>query len=114
MQIPWHAKSLLFGAIDLFGLSPLLYWMQKHVTKRSRRAIAAAHPHWQFHAANLGKLTAPRVLEFGAGKSLAQNLYLSPLTGGFESDAGSGAGGCGSGIHFPHCAGALPENYICK
>jgi SAM-dependent methyltransferase len=81
MQIPWRAKSFAFALIDLFRLSPLLYFAQKNVTKRSRRAVKQAHPHWQFHAANLAQLQAPKVLEFGAGKSLAQNIYLSPFCG---------------------------------
>jgi SAM-dependent methyltransferase len=81
MQIPWRTKSLAFALIDLFRLSPLLYFMQKNVTKRSRRPIKQAHPRWQFHAENLAALNAPKVLEVGAGKSLAQNIYLSPLCG---------------------------------
>lgn len=81
MQIPWKIKSFLFGAIDATRAMPLLYFAQRHITKRSRVNISGPKDRWQFHERNLKTLDKPRVLEFGAGKNLAQNLYLSAVCG---------------------------------
>src|SRR5258708_5462200 len=77
MQIPWKLKSFLFHVIDVVDGSRLLYFAQKHLTRRSRLEIFDSEKYWPFHKGNLEKLERPRVLEFGAGKNLAQNIFLS-------------------------------------
>jgi len=77
MQIPWKLKSFLFHVIDVVDGSRLLYFAQKNLTRRSRLEIFDTEKYWLFHKANLEKLERPRVLEFGAGKNLAQNIFLN-------------------------------------
>lgn len=81
MNIPWKLKSAIFRAIDRFGATGLLYWLQSNVTRRSRVQIGDGSPNWQTHREQLATLDRPSVFEFGAGKSLQQNLYLSSYFG---------------------------------
>lgn len=76
MQIHWKLKSLLFALFDVIGERPL-YWVQKYVTRRSRLFIPEIPEAWRFHAATIEAHDSRRLIEFGAGKNLAQNLYLS-------------------------------------
>ena len=77
MQIPWKLKSVAFSAIETMSAPGLLYFLQKHVTKRSRLNLTAVEANWELHRENLASLDSPRLIEFGAGKNLRQNLYLS-------------------------------------
>jgi SAM-dependent methyltransferase len=78
MQIDWRIKSWLFWLSD--KLPPgLLYFAQKHVSGRSAAPIRAISASWHFHERVLREHGARTVLEFGAGKNLAQNIYLSSL-----------------------------------
>lgn len=78
MKIPWKLKSAIFAAIDLLSAPRLLYFLQKNVTKRSHIEILEAIESWKKHSSSLVKYDLRgTVFEFGAGKSLAQNLYLS-------------------------------------
>lgn len=77
MNIPWKLKSTAFRMIDRFGATGLLYWLQTNLTKRARTHIGAGSANWQIHRQHLSTLVGPAVFEFGAGKSLQQNLYLS-------------------------------------
>ncbi len=78
MNIPWKIKSSIFGMIDYFNAPSALYFMQKHVTKRSRVGALSISPIWTNHKNYLKKYRATKkVFEFGAGKTLAQNLFLS-------------------------------------
>jgi hypothetical protein len=80
MNIPWKLKSFIFSVIDFFDAHRILYFLQKYVTKRSAVGILNALPTWQTHKKYLKKYGATKTLfEFGAGKNLAQNLYLSDL-----------------------------------
>ena len=79
MNINWQLKSSVFRVIDAFSLYKILYLLQKYVTGRSAVTITAVNPNWVTHAANLASIDRPSVLEFGAGKSLAQNIYLSHI-----------------------------------
>ena len=77
-SIPWKIKSLIFSFIDCLNLQKLLYFFQKYITKRSRINSLLYSPDWEMHKDALNKYTTKNVVfEFGAGKSLAQNLYLS-------------------------------------
>lgn len=75
MRIPWKFKSAAFAAFDILGPRPL-YLAQRYVTGRSLPAWNAPRPNWIFHRDQIRKHEARRILEFGAGKSVAQNLYL--------------------------------------
>ena len=78
MNIPWKIKSRIFGFIDFLNTDNFLYFLQKHVTKRSQVGGLEIPTVWERHKAYLGKYNAlGKVFEFGAGKTLGQNLYLS-------------------------------------
>ena len=81
MNIGWKMKSAIFREIDRFSLHGLLYLLQKHVTGRAKVSIRSISENWQTHAANLAPLGRGRIVEFGAGKSLSQNIYLSKQVG---------------------------------
>ena len=77
-SIPWKIKSTIFSLIDFLCLPKLLYFLQKFITKRSEITTLAELPDWKMHKDALNKYKTKNVIfEFGAGKSLAQNLYLS-------------------------------------
>ena len=77
MNINWEAKSLAFQCIDAFSLHKTLYFIQNNLTRRSHIDIAAGYHHWMTHRNNLAALECPDVFEFGAGRNLAQNIFLS-------------------------------------
>ena len=77
-SIPWKIKSLIFSFVDFLSLQKLLYFLQKYITKRSRITSLLYSPDWEMHKDALIKYKTKNVVfEFGAGKSLVQNLYLS-------------------------------------
>ena len=77
-SIPWRIKSLIFIFIDYLSLQKLLYFLQKYITKRSRITSLLYSSDWEMHKVALIKYKTKNVVfEFGAGKSLVQNLYLS-------------------------------------
>lgn len=80
MNIPWKIKSSIFGLIEFFNVPNLLYFIQKYVTRRSKVGVLSISPIWEDHKEFLKKYwTTKRVFEFGAGKNLAQNLFLSDI-----------------------------------
>lgn len=79
MQIDWKLKSFLYTALGYLP-SGTLYTIQRHVTGRSKVRASAISPNWLFHEENITKTGAKSLIEFGAGKSLIQNLYLSKLS----------------------------------
>lgn len=78
MRIPWRAKSAAYVVLQHTGDRPL-WFAQKFITRRSRVRIDAIKESWQFHHDQLAAYGAKRILEFGAGKNLVQNLFLSRL-----------------------------------
>lgn len=78
IKINWKIKSKVFRIIDLLSAQKVLYFFQKYVTKRSRVVNQSLSENWVRHMKAIEKYGTNGVLfEFGAGKSLAQNLYLS-------------------------------------
>lgn len=77
MNIPWKLKSRAFRAIDNLNATSLLYWLQTNVTRRARKNLTVGSANWKFLREHIASLGRPKVFEFGAGKSLQQNLYLS-------------------------------------
>jgi len=77
-NIPWRIKSLIFSFIEYLDAPRLLYFLQKFVTRRSQITSIVESKDWQMHKDTLKKYGNTNLLfEFGAGKSLVQNLYLS-------------------------------------
>ncbi len=80
MNIPWKIKSSIFALIELFNVPSALYFLQKYGTRRASMGVLDISPIWKNHKEYLKKYrTTKRVFEFGAGKSLAQNLFLSDI-----------------------------------
>ena len=80
MRIPWKLKSTIFYFIDFFDGHNFLYFLQKNVTGRSRKKNLTIAENWLKHKRTLDKFAAmDSIFEFGAGKSLAQNLFLSSV-----------------------------------
>ena len=78
MNIPWKLKSKIFGLIDFFNAPSALYFLQKYVTKGKKKEFGAYRRIWEIHKKYLKQYSATEnVFEFGAGKTLAQNLFLS-------------------------------------
>jgi SAM-dependent methyltransferase len=82
MQVPWKLKSALYGILDFLKAEPLLYFCQKNVTRRARRPISEINPIWLKHQEVIRSLPTADVIifEFGAGKDLAQNMFLSSVS----------------------------------
>ncbi len=79
-NIPWKLKSLIFGCIDYLHASRILYFFQKYITKRSQITSLVLSQDWVKHKDSLKKYnTINKLFEFGAGKTLVQNLYLSDV-----------------------------------
>ena len=80
MNIPWRLKSTIFGLIDFFNAPSALYFLQKYVTGRSKIGILQISPMWKAHKKYLEQYSSTeKILEFGAGKNLAQNLFISDI-----------------------------------
>ena len=79
-NIPWKLKSFIFSLIDFFNTPSILYFLQKNITKRSRINEIIISPTWEKHQENLKKYDCCEyIFEFGAGKNLAQNLFISSI-----------------------------------
>lgn len=76
-QINWKIKSFLYKFLSFFKLYNVLYFIQKKITRRSKVNIKEIDFYWEFHLKFLKENNSKTVLEIGAGKSLAQNIYLS-------------------------------------
>jgi predicted SAM-dependent methyltransferase len=77
VSISWKIKSHIFSLIEILGLESLLYFIQKYITRSSYIEINKIDENWLIHQRNLKKFNVETILEFGAGKSLAQNIYFS-------------------------------------
>ena len=69
--------------IDIFHAEKTLYLAQKYLTRRSKRSFTRQIDEDGIqHEAVINKANAsPVIFEFGAGKDLAQNLFLSSWAG---------------------------------
>jgi SAM-dependent methyltransferase len=76
MNIDWKTKSGLLWLIDLLG-GDLLYFVQKRITRRAVVALPTIPLAWRFHEGTLDRYRPERLIEFGAGKNLGQNIYLA-------------------------------------
>jgi hypothetical protein len=76
-QINWKLKALLYKIFDVLRLKRTFYLIQKYITKRSKVEINKIDKSWIFHSKSIKKKNINKVLEVGAGKSLAQNIFIS-------------------------------------
>tara|TARA_B110000285_G_scaffold229078_2_gene293182 strand:- start:314 stop:1156 length:843 start_codon:yes stop_codon:yes gene_type:complete len=76
-QINWKLKALLYKIFSVLDLKKIFYLSQKYITKRSAVNILEIDKSWKFHADAVEKYRLKKILEIGAGKSLAQNIYFS-------------------------------------
>jgi hypothetical protein len=83
MRIPWRLKSLAFLAFDIIGERPL-YLSQKYITGRSSPNFSIINRNWEYHKNQIEYFEVTRIIEFGAGKNLAQNIFLSLSIDGLE------------------------------
>lgn len=79
-QINWKLKSLVYKFLEFFRLKRTLYFIQKKITKRSDINLNEIIFYWDFHLKYLTNNNSTKILEFGAGKSLIQNIFLSYKT----------------------------------
>jgi hypothetical protein len=78
MYIPYKLKSLIFTIVDFFDSKRTLYFLQKYVTKRSQIKKLNIDDNWIRHQKALTDYGCTGfVFEFGAGKNIAQNIFLS-------------------------------------
>jgi hypothetical protein len=75
-QINWKLKSALFKILSFLKLYQILFFIQKKITKRSKIHINEIIFYWDYHYKYLKENNSKSVIEIGAGKSLAQNIYL--------------------------------------
>ena len=76
-QINWKIKSILYKILYLFKLKKTLFFIQKKITKRADIKIEKIIFYWKHHLKYLETYQSKKILEFGAGKSLEQNIFLS-------------------------------------
>tara|TARA_B100001057_G_scaffold473263_1_gene537500 strand:- start:220 stop:1059 length:840 start_codon:yes stop_codon:yes gene_type:complete len=76
-QINWKTKAIIFKFLNFFKLYKTLFFIQKKITKRSEVNFKEIVYYWDYHFKYLKENSSKSLLEIGAGKSLAQNIYLS-------------------------------------
>ena len=76
-QINWKIKSFIYKVLYLFKLKKTLFFIQKNITKRADVKINDIIFYWKYHLKYLELYKSKKILEFGAGKSLEQNIFLS-------------------------------------
>ena len=76
-QINWKLKALLYKVFGLLKLKNTYFFIQKHITKRSKINIKEINKLWLYHANSIEKYNIRKILEIGTGKSLEQNIYIS-------------------------------------
>lgn len=78
LNIPWKLKSFIFNIIDYLNAPAILYFLQRHITKSSKIKNVEISQDWIMHRNAIEIYNKKKfIFEFGAGKNLAQNLYLS-------------------------------------
>ena len=84
MQLDWRIKSAAFRAVTATHAYPVLYFAQRNISRRGVKDFSGVLPVWTFHDEAIAMLDVerPRVFEFGAGQTCAQNLYLAYRHGG--------------------------------
>ena len=76
-KINWKLKIFIYKVLYFFRLKKILFFIQKNITKRADVQIKEINFYWQYHLDFLKEFNSVKILEFGAGKSLEQNIFLS-------------------------------------
>ena len=76
-RIDWKIKVFIYKILVFLKINKILYFIQKRITKRSLVSISEIYHYWEYHVKNINSFNSVNILEFGAGKSLEQNIYLS-------------------------------------
>ena len=76
-QINWKIKSFIYKILYIFKLRKTLFFIQKKITKRANIKIKKTQFYWEDHLKYLKSYKSEKIIEFGAGKSLEQNIFLS-------------------------------------
>ena len=76
-QINWKFKVFIYKVLYFFKLKKTLFFIQKKITRRAYDEINEVQFYWEDHLKYLKSYKSEKILEFGAGKSLQQNIYLS-------------------------------------
>ena len=75
--INWKLKSFIYKILFFFKAQNILFFIQKKITKRANIEIFTIDNSWKYHLKNLQYYDSKQILEFGAGKSLEQNIFLN-------------------------------------
>lgn len=77
IKINWKIKALLYKVLLALKAKKILFYIQKNITKRAKIEIENINDNWKYHLKYLKSFNTETILEFGAGKSLEQNIFLS-------------------------------------
>ena len=77
LQINWKIKAILYKILSVLKLEKTLFFIQKKITKRAKIDINDIKYYWKNHLKYLKSQKSISIIEFGAGKSLEQNIYLN-------------------------------------
>lgn len=75
--INWKIKSFIYKFLFFLKAQNILFFIQKKITKRANIEILKIDNSWKYHLKNLESHNSMNILEFGAGKSLEQNIFLN-------------------------------------
>ena len=76
-QINWKIKAFLYRVLFFLKVERALFFIQKKITKSANINIDKVNENWKYHLKYLQSFNSITVLEFGAGKSLEQNIFFS-------------------------------------
>ena len=76
-QINWKIKAFLYKVLFFLKVERALFFIQKKITKSANINIDKVNENWKYHLKYLQSFNSITVLEFGAGKSLEQNIFFS-------------------------------------
>jgi len=77
IKINWKIKSLLYKVLFTLKAKKILFYIQKNITRRAKIKIENISDNWKYHLKYLKSFSSKTILEFGAGKSLEQNIFLA-------------------------------------
>ena len=72
----WKIKSKIYKILSFLKLYKILFFIQKRITKRSITNYKEIPCYWDYHFEYLKENNSKSLIEIGAGKDLAQNIYL--------------------------------------
>ena len=76
-QINWKIKAFLYKILFILKAKKILFFIQKKITRRADIKINKVDANWEYHLKYLRSFNSVKILEFGAGKSLEQNIFLN-------------------------------------